>query len=131
MKVDTDQLDEEKLKVIDNKIAEVAELKRQLSGMKERSDVLRTSLLQDMELMGLVGNGDSLTSEHLGVYIELVDTKQYRIDKEILLSLGISEDILAQATVEKQVRPHIRLMTLPDPEKGGTKGGTNAMPGRG
>ena len=74
------KLDKEKLKVIDNKIAEVAELKRQLSGMKERSDVLRTSLLQDMELMGLVGNGDSLTSEHLGVYIELVDTKQYRID---------------------------------------------------
>ena len=39
-----------------------------------------------------------------------VDTKQYKIDKEILLSLGISEDIVAQATVEKQVRPHIRLM---------------------
>ena len=111
MNVDTKQLDEEKLKVIEDKITELAKLRKQLNDMKERSDSLRSVLLQDMELMGLVGNGDSLTSEYLGVYIELVDSKQkYGIDKEILLSLGISEDIVAQATVEKPIRPHIRLM---------------------
>ena len=110
MKVDTGQLDKDRLKVVEDKITEVAELKRQLTTMKGRNDALRASLLQDMGLMGLVGNGDSLTSEHLGMYVEIVDTKQYRVDKETLLSLGISEDIVAQATIEKQVRPHIRLM---------------------
>ena len=29
----------------------------------------------------------------IGLYIEVVETKQYRIDKEILPSLGVSEDI--------------------------------------
>ena len=114
MKANIDQLDEEKLKVIENKITEVAELKKQLTTTKERSDALRASLLQDMELMGLVGNGDALTSVHLGVYMQLVDTKQYRVNKEILLALGISKDIVSQATVEKQVRPYVRLMRLPN-----------------
>ena len=118
MNVDTKQLDEEKLKVIEDKITELARLRKQLNDMKERSDSLRAILLQDMELMGLVGNGDSLTSEHLGVYIEIVDGKQkYGIDKDILLSLGISEDIVDQARVEKQVRPHIRLMRLMNREQ--------------
>ena len=118
MNVDTKQLDEEILKVIENKITELARLRKQLNDMKEASDALRATLLQDMELMGLVGNGDSLTSEHLGVYIEIVDGKQkYGIDKDILLSLGISEDIVDQARVEKQVRPHIRLMRLMNREQ--------------
>ena len=122
MKVDTDQLDEERLKVIEDKITEVAELKKQLTTMKDRNDALRASLLQDMELMGLVGNGDSLTSEHLGMYVEIVDIKQkYKIDNETLLSLGISEDIVAQATVEKQVCPHIRLMQFRNRKQEPTK----------
>ena len=112
MKIDTSQLDEQKPKALENKITEIAELKHELASMKERSDRLRYSLLRDMELMGLVGNGDRLTAVHLGLCVEMVDTKQYRVDKEILLSLGVAEDIVSQATVEKQARPHVRLMHL-------------------
>jgi hypothetical protein len=74
-----------------------------------------------MELMELVGNGDCLTSIHLGVYIEMVETKHYKIDREILLSLGVAEDIVAQATVEKPIRPHIRLMQFRNKKQESTK----------
>ena len=42
------------------------------TAIKERSNALRRSLVQDMGLIGLVENGDSLAAEHLGVYNETV-----------------------------------------------------------
>ena len=45
-------------------------------------------------------------------YVKLVGIEQYQIDKGILHSLDVSDDIVAQANIGKAARPHLKLTRL-------------------
>ena len=59
--------------------------------------------------MRLIGHGDILTSTELGLYVQMVDYRQYKIDGETLLSLVVEKDIVDKAKIEIPVKAHIRV----------------------
>ena len=108
MKIETHQLHDEMFKDAEDKLRELAKLTEAIAYAKARSDDVRADLMRSMELMGLVHHGDSLTSQQQGASVDLVERKRYRIDKDVLLSLGVSEDIVDKANIGKSIKPHIR-----------------------
>ena len=62
--------------------------------------------------MGLIAQGDTLTSSELGVTVQMVDTTQDRINEETLLSLGVSKEIVDQAKTKKHINPFVRISSL-------------------
>ena len=86
-----------------------------MEATKDHSDALRASLMEELALMGLMGliaQGDTLTSSELGVTVQMVDTTQDRINEETLLSLGVSKEMVDKARTKKHINPFVRISSL-------------------
>ena len=59
--------------------------------------------------MGLIAQGDTLTSSELGISVQMVDTTQNPISEEVLLSLGVSKEIVDKARTKKHINPFVRI----------------------
>ena len=112
MNINTNDLNEEMFKYAEDKLRELDELKNAVAIARMRVDRVKADLIRSMATMGLVEHGDSLTSAQLNVYVKLAETKQYRVNKKLLKSLGVSDDNVDKAGNGKTARPNLRFKRL-------------------
>ena len=112
MNINTSDLHEEMFKDAEDKLRELSELKNAVAIARMRVDRVKADLIRSMATMGLVEHGDSLTSAQLNVYVKLAETKQYRVNKKLLKSLGVSDDNVDKAGNGKTARPNLRFKRL-------------------
>ncbi len=112
MNINTSDLHEEMFKDAEDKLRELSELKNAVAIARMRVDRVKADLIRSMATMGLVAHGDSLTSAQLNVYVELSETKQYRVNKKLLKSLGVSDDNVDKAGNGKTAQPNLRFKRL-------------------
>jgi hypothetical protein len=102
--MNTTKLSEDMQKLVEDKFTELDALNHLLG----RRETLRQELMGIMSTIGLA-MGKRLQSERLGLYATVAQLRQGRLDRSALLALGVSEEIINQATVTRETRPHVRL----------------------
>jgi hypothetical protein len=101
--IDVSELPDEMMKLVENKFRELDELNQ---AVKQR-DALREDLMRTLDVIG-IKLGQRLESQQLGLYAMLMESEYHKIDREALISLGVSEAIIDRATVTTKKRPHVR-----------------------
>ena len=115
MATDVNDLPDEIRKRVEDTFVELEELTRAVADATERRDGLRASLKRTLETIGLE-RGQGLQSQRLGLYALVVQSEHRRLDRDKLLSLGVSEAIIDRATVTYTTRPHIRFGQVGNPK---------------
>jgi len=105
--MDTMELPDEMRKRIEDVYVEADKLTTVITDATKRRDDLRGYLKKALETIGLkIGQG--LQSERLRLSVMLVGLERHKIDRDALISLGVSERIIDRATVTTKTQSHVR-----------------------
>tara|TARA_Y100000590_G_scaffold89968_1_gene101351 strand:- start:10643 stop:11029 length:387 start_codon:yes stop_codon:yes gene_type:complete len=86
------------------KFTELLELKANEDRIKE----LRIDLYEKIKAQGFNAD-DEIQAVDLGITIKLATNNFQKIDRELLIEQGVSEEVIEQATLISKSREHIRI----------------------
>ena len=110
--METNELPDEMRTRVEDTFREIDDLTSAIADVTRCRDTLRADLKRTLETIGLEP-GQRLQSQQLGMYAMVVHSEQHKLDRRALMSLGVSEAIIARATVTRKTRPHLRFGQVP------------------
>ena len=106
-----EQLPDEIRMRIKSIISELITIQEALKVTEERNRELRDSLTKTLTDIG-VETGSALDASRMGFRVRVAQNTNQKLDRPTLERLGVSQDILDQATLSRQTKPYIRLEPL-------------------